>query len=237
MYNVTMRQLVLQAFGVREDQISGAPSWLTSDRYDLNAKMDTAVADDLQKLNADDRNLARQKMMQALLIDRLKLIFHRENKERPIYSLVVARNGPKLQSPDPSREITLPDGSKRPIGVGGRGQLVIMQLKPGEFTMMGYAVPTPTFARLLSNAMDRPVFDKTGLPGRYDITMKWADDENEPSVPATGQPSTATPSKRADFFDGAIFTAIQQQLGLKLEPGKGPVEIIVIDHIERPSGN
>ena len=237
MNNVTIRQLVVQAFGVLEYQISGAPSWLTSERYDLNAKMDTALADELQKLSADDRNAAREKMMQALLADCLKLTFHRETKERPIYSLMVAKNGPKLQNPDPNREITFPDGSKRSISAGGEGRLAIIQLSPGEFTMMGYAVRMPSFASLLTTAMERPVFDKTGLTGRYDITMKWTNDESDSPVPSTGQPSTAPPTRRADFFGGAIFAAIQEQLGLKLEPGKGPVEIIVIDHIERPSGN
>jgi uncharacterized protein (TIGR03435 family) len=237
MNNVTIHQLLLQAFGVLDDQISGAPSWLSSERYDVNAKMDTVLADELQKLNADERNLARAKMMQALLADRLKLTFHRETKERSVYSLVVAKNGPKLQTPDPNREITLPDGSKRLMGVGGGGQLYILQLKPGEFTMMGYAVRMPTFATLLSNAMERPVLDRTELSGRYDITMKWTNDESGSSVPPTGQPSAAPASRHADFFDGAIFSEIQAQLGLKLEPGKGSVEIIVIDHIERPSGN
>jgi uncharacterized protein (TIGR03435 family) len=237
MNNVTIQQLVLQAFGVLEDQVSGAPSWLGTERFDLNAKMDTALADELQKLSAEDRGAAREKMLQALLADRLKLTFHRETKERPIYSLLVAKNGPKLQTPDPNREITFPDGSKRPISNGGEGRLAIMQLKPGEFTMMGYAVRMQSFASLLTTAMERPVLDKTELTGKYDITMKWNNDESDSPAPAAGQPSAAPPSRLADFFDGAIFTAIQAQLGLKLEPGKGPVEIIVIDHIERPSGN
>jgi uncharacterized protein (TIGR03435 family) len=237
MNNVTVQQLVVQAFGVLDDQISGAPGWLSSERYDLNAKMDTAVADELQKLSADDRNAARQKMMQALLVDRLKLSFHRETKERPIYSLMVAKNGPKLQNPDPNREITFPDGSKRSISAGGEGRLAIMQMNPGEFTMMGYAVRMPSLASLLTTAMERPVFDKTGLAGRYDVTMKWSDEESSSPVPAAGPTGAAPASKRVDFFSGGIFSTIQEQLGLKLEPGKGPVEIIVIDHIERPSGN
>jgi uncharacterized protein (TIGR03435 family) len=239
MNNVTIHQMVVMAFGLREDQIIGEPSWLTSERYDLNAKMDTALADELQKLSVDDRNAAREKMLQALLADRLKLTFHRETKERPIYSLVVAKNGPKLQNPqnpDPKHEIALPDGSKRAIGPGAGGQLMIAQSSPGEFTMMGFAIPMTTFVSLLSRQSDRPVFDKTALTGKYDFTMKWAADDTASSVPGTSQPSAA-PSRLADFFGGSMNTAMQEQLGLKLEQGKGTVEIIVIDHIERPSGN
>lgn len=237
MNNVTMQLLLEQALDVREDQLSGAPSWLTSERYDLNAKMDTALADEVQKLSVDERKIARRKMMQALLVDRLKLTFHTETKERPIYSLVVAKNGPKLQNPDPKREIISPDGAKRPAGPGMSGQLFIVQSNPGEFTMMGFAIPVPTLVSLLSDQLDRPVFDKTELAGKYDITMKWGADDAGSSVPGTNQPSATPRSMLRDMFGAALFTALQEQLGLKLEAGKGPVEIIVIDHIERPSGN
>jgi uncharacterized protein (TIGR03435 family) len=238
MANVTIQLLFEQAFDVREDQISGAPSWLASERYDVNAKMDTALADELQKLSLNDRSAARGKMMQALLADRLKLDFHRETKERPIYSLIVAKNGPKLQSPNPYAEITSADGSKRPISPANIGQLLIVQMHPGEFTMMGFAVPVSSLVSLLTGQLDRPVFDRTALLGKYDITMKWAADDADSAVPGTtSQPSAPRPLRIADFFGAGMFTAMQEQLGLKLEPGKGPVEIIVIDHIERPSGN
>jgi uncharacterized protein (TIGR03435 family) len=237
MNNVAIQLLFEQAFNVREDQISGAPSWISSERYDVNAKMDTALADELQKLSVTDRSAARGKMMQALLADRLKLAFHRETKERPIYSLIVAKNGPKLQTPNPNAEITSTDGTKRPIAAGVAGQLYIVQPNPGEFTMMGYSVPVSALVSLLTGQLDRPVFDKTELSGTYDITMKWSADDTGSAVPGTSQPSAARPLRIADFFDAGMFTALQEQLGLKLEPGKGPVEIIVIDRIERPSGN
>ena len=188
MNNVTIQLLFEQAFDVREDQISSAPSWITSERYDVNAKMDTALADELQKISVTDRSAIRGKMMQALLADRLKLTFHRETKERPIYSLIVAKNGAKLQPPNPNAEITSRDGSKRPVPSGLAGQLYIVQQSPGEFTMMGYGVPISALVSLLTGQLDRPVFDKTELTGKYDITMKWAADDTDSAVPGASQP-------------------------------------------------
>jgi uncharacterized protein (TIGR03435 family) len=233
--NVTMEGMIQQAYGVRLDQISGAPSWLNSERYDVDAKMDSSVADALLKLSPDDVTLARQKMLQALLADRLKLTIRRETKEMPIYSLVVAKNGPKLQAP--TGVVTLPDGTKRAIGPNANGALYIMQLNPGEDTLMGFAVPMPAFTRLLTLQVGRPVVDKTGLTGKYDLNMKWEEDENGPLARMANSDAGASAVPATDPVGGSLFTAIQEQLGLKLEPGKGPVEIIVIDHVEKPSGN
>jgi uncharacterized protein (TIGR03435 family) len=225
--SMSIKQIIQRAYGVESYQISGAPDWLNSERYDLDAKFDSSTADELQKLGPEDRILARRYMLQTLLADRLNLTIHRENKELQTYSLVVAKNGPKL------KEVKLddPEPSKSPGSLAaGRAE---MMAGGAVGQMRGFASPLSNLTVMLTNYLHRPVIDKTGLTGVYDFTLRWTPDDNQaqassgssgvPSVDPTGSPS--------------IFTAVQEQLGLKLESAKGPVEIIVIDHVERPSGN
>ena len=109
--NATLQMLVKIAYGIDDNQISGGPNWLSTDHFDINAKMDSATADALHKLTEDEAKPERQHMLQVLLADRFKLTFHRETKELSIYELVVAKNGPKLQEAKPGD--TYPNGIKR----------------------------------------------------------------------------------------------------------------------------
>jgi uncharacterized protein (TIGR03435 family) len=205
--------------GAEDGRLVGAPDWLNSERYDIEAKMDPAVVEALQKLSVDARVAAQRQMLQALLADRLKLVIHRETKEAQVYSLVIAKNGPKLQESKPN------DADPR-LTSQGRG---------GSLSLTGQEVPIVLLVTALTRLLNRPVFDKTGLTGTYDFTLTWTPDDSQaqtpPGVTANGQPPPP------DSNGPTIFTAIQDQLGLKLESGKRPVEIIVIDHVERPSGN
>ncbi|MFZ0821026.1 MAG: TIGR03435 family protein [Candidatus Acidiferrales bacterium] len=237
--NFTLMTLVRAAFGIplgaEDSRISGASKWLDTEKYDVEAKMSTAVVDELKKLSPEESKLAQQHMLQALLADRCKLAFHRESKEFPIYSLVIAKNGPKLQE---SKTVATPPADAPPPadsggrgGRGGRGGPRIMMRGRGG-PLEGQGVGIANLVDLLSMLVGRPVVDKTGLTGKYDFTLQWTpDDSQAPSAfpPGMGQPP--------DPAGPSLFTAIQEQLGLKLESGKGPVEIIVIDHVERPSGN
>jgi uncharacterized protein (TIGR03435 family) len=224
---VPIKQIIQRAYGAESYQISGAPDWVNSERYDIDAKFDTSVADELQKLSPGDRTLARQHMLQTILAERFNLTIHRENKELQTYSLIVAKNGSKLQEvklddADPSKPKGGPASGRADMTVGGTGGQI-----------RGFASPLSNLTGMLTNYLHRPVIDKTGLPGIYDFTLRWTPDENQAQVSssASGLPS-------ADPTGGAsLFTAIQEQLGLKLESAKGLVEIIVIDHVERPSGN
>jgi uncharacterized protein (TIGR03435 family) len=219
--NVWLMTFIRQAFGlvlepeVDDGLISGAPAWVSSERFDITAKMDTSMADALKKLSPDDRKLARQRMMQAILVDRFMMAIHREAREMPVYSLVIAKGGSKLHEAKPAD--TYANGMKlaETGAAAGQGRLL-----SGGGRLTGQAVPTSRLARALSRELGRPVLDRTGLTGIYDMTLLWADDDNPKD------PNLTT-----------LFIAIQEQLGLKLESGKGPVEIIVVDHIERPSGN
>ena len=196
--------LIRVAYGVEDFQISGAPNW-EYEGYDVKAKVDSATANELQKLSEDQRNLQQQRMLQALLADRFKLALHREPKEVPVYALVIAGNGPKLQKSKPADDYA--NGVKGPDGVPFGPHF--MKFGPCERTSQGSSMAN--VVRTLSQRIGRPVLDKTGLTGEYDFALRCSPDE--------------------------FFTALQEQLGLKLESTKGPVEVLVIDHVERPSEN
>ena len=222
---VTLQMLVGNAYGVQNFQISGAPSWLGSDRYDLDAKMDSDTAAALKKLDQEQNRVERQHMLQKLLADRCKLTVQRETKDMPVYALVVAKNGPKLQEAKPGD--TYPNGFKGPDGVGHPGT---MRMGRGQLT--GQAISTDTLVRLLSQQLGRTVIDKTGLTGKYDFTLQW--------TPLPGQGLGLPPEaevQQSDVEGPSIFTALQEELGLRLESATGPVEIIVIDDARRPSAN
>lgn len=210
--NVSLQLLMETAYGVPDFQIAGMPNELTADNYVIDARMDGDVADALKKLS-DDRDHARQRMLQALLADRFKLVMHRETRQLPVYLLVVAKSGPKLHESKAGDEVKGPDGL--PIGEGNMFQ----SMNRASTTIKAQAFTMSALAAALCSPLGRPILDKTGLTGKYDLELQFAREDV--------QVETSAPS---------IFTAIQE-LGLKLEAGKGPVEVIVIDHLERPSGN
>jgi len=221
--NVTLMDLIRQAYGIEvgfegdNGLISGAPSWVNSEKYDIQAKMDSTVADGLQRLSPEQRRLELQRMLQILLVDRLKLTTHRETKQLPVYALVVSKNGPKLKE---SKPVDPALSGAKPNYVYGR---------PGTITISG--APMESLAQRLSLLLNRVVLDRTGLTGKYDVALQFTLDESQSAGRAAfdeRDPNNNGPN---------LFTAIQEQLGLKLEPTKGPVEIIVIDHVERPTGN
>ncbi len=197
----TVQMLIRAAYGYDDALIMGAPGWLNSEHYTLDAKVAGSDVPALAKLNPEQRKL----MLQPLLADRFQLKFHRETKQLATYSLVVAKGGLKL-TPSP------PGDSNGPQ----------MRMKAGHLTCQHFSIPLLT--QWLSLHAGRKVVDNSGLTGTYDFTLQWA-----PDSPASGV-------ETAD--DGpSLFTAIQEQLGLKLEPAKGPVETFVIDDIEKPSEN
>ncbi len=178
------------AYRVKEYQISGAPGWLSAfdSAYDIEGKPAGSVTNGQCRL-----------MVQSLFVDRFKLAAHRDTKERPVYLLVIGKNGTKLRE---GEGVKL-NGAVQ-IGASGKPQWAD-----------GWNMST--LASYLSDFTGRPVVDRTGLPGTYGITLAFSQgDQND-------RPG--------------IFTAVQEQLGLKLEPGRAPVEVFVIDHIERPSAN
>ncbi len=214
--NFTLRMLIREAYGVQDNQISGGPNWLNTEKYDIEAK--NSDAGELGQLSEDQRRLVPGRRLRALLADRFKLTLHRETKELPVYTMVIANGGPKLQ----------------PSKAGGLGNMEI-----GRGQVIGQGAPTGALASYLSRLLGRNVLDKTELKGNYDFTLQW------PTIGKTslfeketvdGQ-SGANSESSPEASDPSIFTAIEEQLGLKLEPQKVPMEILVIDQVEKPSKN
>jgi uncharacterized protein (TIGR03435 family) len=238
--NATLKFLVQFAYRVKESQISGAPGWIDSEHYDIEGKLDDSSADVQRKLSPDESGTQLRLMLQSLLADRFKLTLHHDTKELPIYALVVAKNGPKLQE-SAHESVDTPD-DKVPLGPPGppNGPQPRHSVRMGRGELSIDAENLDMFADVLSRQREvgRLVVNQTGLKGNYDFTLKWTPDASQGqmlSLPGGGPPGDAAPPP--DASGPTIFTALQEQLGLKLESQKGPVDTIVIDHVERPSEN
>jgi uncharacterized protein (TIGR03435 family) len=218
-----LRTLIRNAYKVPDFTISGGPGWINSEPYDIEAKVEGQI-------KGDDAFL----LLQTLLTERFQLKVHHETREGPVYLLTVAKGGPRLSLSncvvvDPTHPPVPLSGDKLPevcgLNKGGGGgpsrMLNMVGLRMDEPNGNGATVPGLTF--YFASILERTVVDKTGLTGRFDIYLEYTPE------------SSATPP--ADDAAPSIFTAVQEQLGLKLESGKGPVDLLVIDHVERPSEN
>ena len=195
----TLWGLMYNAYAVRpNDSIPGLPGWANSEQFDVEAKMDDATLASLKKLPPEQYGEQRQRMLQAILVERFGLKTPQETREQPIYALVIAKGGPKLIA-----------GEKAGGTSWGGGRIET------------HGAPIERLAFTLSDVLGRVVVDKTGLTGKYDVELKWTPDEQQ--VTADAGPT--------------LFTAIQEQLGLKLEPAKGPVDTFVVDQVEKPTEN
>jgi uncharacterized protein (TIGR03435 family) len=225
--NISLKMLIAAAYGIKDYLISGEPSWAGSARYDIDAKVAGPDVDVLKKLSPEQR----RSMLQPLLADRFKLKVHTESKELPVYELVVAKGGSKL------KEATLGDTYANGIkGLDGSpGRAGMMRVSRNQLTAQG--VPIASLVNMLSQQFQRTVIDKTGLTGKYDLELNWTPEDSAiAGSPMTGggQPGGEQPP---DSSGPSIFTALQEQLGLKLQTAKGPVDTLVIDHVEMPSEN
>ncbi|MDE3195104.1 MAG: TIGR03435 family protein [Acidobacteriota bacterium] len=205
--NTSLKDLIVFAYGVHEKQVSGGPSWIESDHYDLTAKPDTEGIPSVDQLRA---------MVQALLAERFGLAFHREKKELSAYAITVAKGGVKLEKSQSNASLP---------GFGGRGpgNVMVRNSTMGEFADF-----------LQSRIVDRPVVDQTELAGRYDFQLKWQPDGTQPALP--GQPPPPPPPADGDQLPD-LFGAFTQQLGLKLDAVKTPVEVMIIDKVAKPGEN
>jgi bla regulator protein BlaR1 len=209
----------------RPDRITGLPAWARNlIHYDIDARVSEA---DLPKWKDPALQPAMLRaMLQAMLADRFKLAIRRENKVIPIYELSVGRKSPKFK---PSEATTLAEMRQKHPNVATlrSGTFVVAGPNPGQQTLFG--VTMRDLGTFLSVLAGRPIQDKTGLTGKYDITY-----QIELSLPPQEGSGTTVPQ---DFFSSQIFSIVQDQLGLKLNAAKGLVESLVIDHVERPSEN
>ncbi len=224
--NVSLKMLIQAAYGIREDLISGAPSWADSARFDIDAKVAGSDVDALKKLTPEQRRL----ILQPLLADRFKLKMHTETKQLPVYELVLAKGGSKLNEATPGD--TYANGIKGPDGVGRGGMM-----KVGRGQLTSQAVPMTSLANMLAQQLHRTVIDKTGLTGKYDVELTWTPDQGADPMFKGPDGSPQRGDAAPDTSGPSIFTALQEQLGLRLQSAKGPVETLVIDHVEMPSEN
>jgi uncharacterized protein (TIGR03435 family) len=215
--NVSLRNLMqYQAYRIPESRILGGPKWIGSERFDVEAKTDSAATDRLRMLDRDQRRIEMQAMFQELLAERFKLAVHWETRELPVYAMMVAKKGPLLH---PTKELDGHSGTSS---------------NDGELTAHGVTLAqmADVLTQELSRELGRVVIDKTGIQGRYDCALKWRPDTGEARI------NDGTDGSVASLDSGpSIFTAIQEQLGLKLESTKGPVQVLVIDRVEMPSEN
>jgi uncharacterized protein (TIGR03435 family) len=222
--NVSLKTLIEAAYAVQSIRISGGPAWLGSDRFDVVAR--GAVTASKQQVWL---------MLRSLLADRFKLALRTELRQLPIYALEVGKSGPHppgkmdrdCESAPTSSPSSGPIALLRPCGEVG------MLWGPQGGYLWGRRVPVSEIANALSGFVDRPVVDRTGLTVALDVELKWTPEGYKPS----GGEGEARPPVAATQPGPSIFTAVEEQLGLRLKPAKGPVEVLVIDHVEKPDEN
>jgi uncharacterized protein (TIGR03435 family) len=209
--NITLKMLIAFAYDISQDQILEGPGWLDSERYDVLAKPDRSS--DAGAIS-DDRSMALiRRRTQALLGDRFKLALRKETRQLPVFALVLGNGGPK--------HLQEAKGGKPDLITNGHH--VSCQRVSMEF-----------FAKVfLTGETGRPVLDRTGIKGDFDFTLDWTPDESPAKRPGDGNEARSAPDPMGPSF----FTALQEQLGLKLEATKGPVEVFVVDHAEKASEN
>jgi uncharacterized protein (TIGR03435 family) len=201
--------LITWAYEMPETRILRAPGWVNNTHFNIDAAADASVDQQLRGFTSEAGRERKEKMVQALLADRFKLALHAETCQLPIYLLVAAKGGVKLGPAQPS-------GSS----VSTSNGRIEVQM----------ANSVAVLADELSKVVGRDVIDETGIAGRYHLKLQWTPDV----LAAPAQNPSASPA--ADSGP-SIFTALEEQLGLKLRPARGPVQVLVIDHIEMPSEN
>jgi uncharacterized protein (TIGR03435 family) len=226
-----LKLLMQRAYAAQSFQIVGGPEWIASERYTIDAKA--------------PGNHSRDQifvMLESLLEERFKLKFHRETRELPVFNLLIAKGGPKLPTPkeggcddsaDPQPEL---GGRMTPVGSGAaplsRCGGITLALQTEGARMYGGKVSMAEFVRMLSVMLGRTVIDRTGFAGTFDMQLDFLPDDSTsplpPPPPQAAVSNTMSPS---------IFSALPEQLGLRLESAKGQVEVLVIDHVDRPSAN
>jgi uncharacterized protein (TIGR03435 family) len=210
--NYTVNGLIAAAYDLNPKMISGGPAWSETDRYDVIA----ATPGELRPVYEE-----QMRMLRNLLNDRFNLKFHRGTRDFAIYQLTIGKGGPKLKPssapPDEPYNVT---STLYPAASGGIDHALLP----------AHNITTRQFASVLQRAiLDRPVVDNTGLTGRYDFDLEWTPDETQ----FGGQ----LPAGPPDSPKAGLFAALEQQLGLRIEPTRGPIETLIVDRLDRPSEN
>jgi uncharacterized protein (TIGR03435 family) len=209
-FNTNVNDLIAFAYGLHAKQIIDGPAWFGVDLFDIEAKPDAEGRPNLKQMGV---------MVQKLLADRFQLKFHHDQRELSVYVIGVANGGPKM-----TKSTAAPND---PQGFGFRA---LGDLNVRNMTMKDFA------SWMQSGVMDRPVVDQTGLTDRYDFQLKWTPDESQ-FAQFRGAGVTVPPPTDDAKAPPSLYTAVGEQLGLKMGPAKAPDDVIVIDHVEKPSAN
>lgn len=211
--NTPFFSLLKSAYGVYMDnQFSGVPNWVKDERYDIEARADADTAERWKTLPRGERSQEERLMMQSILAERCQLKAHEETKELPIYEMVVAKGGLKLKEAPPDE---------------------VFSVRVSRGRMTGHAVKIFTIVGQLQGTDGRTVIDKTGLADtkadtKYDFDLTWTPQDR------TGTDQSATAAADAP---PSLYTALEEQLGLKLVPAKSQLKVVIVDHIEHPTPN
>lgn len=213
--NVSPHSLLQLAYRIQDTQLAGEPEWFKSTTYDIDAKADQSVVDEIHKLNEDQRNLVNQHMLQQFLADYFNVTLHQESRDLPVYELLIAEGGPKLQKVDKHG---------------------FMHMGVGELSSQG--TPLTLLTAQLSQRLGRTVVDKTGLDGDYAFNLHWTPDaEEQVRIRAAGLPPELMKAEQPAQPGPPLTTALEEQMGLKLQPQTERVQVLVIDHAEQPPQN
>jgi uncharacterized protein (TIGR03435 family) len=211
--NVPLRMLITFAYGIQDFQLVSAPRWIDTERFDVRASGE-ADGSGVMPGEVGRTHL----MLQELLVSRFKLATHREQRQMPIYALIVARRDGRLGA-----RLRQSTGDCQTASCGFR-----IGPAPGQMTASGF--PLSSLASTLAPFVSRAVVDQTGLTGHFDFDLTWTPDQPPSQAPKDG--ATGAPP---DPNSPSLFTALQEQLGLKLQGARGPVSVIVVDRVERPT--
>jgi uncharacterized protein (TIGR03435 family) len=233
--NVTLTDVIEEAYGVKRYQIRDGKPWFDSERWEILARVPKGATKDDLKV-----------MLQRLLADRFKLVQHSETKQLPNYRLVVDKGGPKLKSPEPQDKpkpgamvvgedgsIAIPSGALgRPVSVAGKHLMTLMSAS--QVSIIANSQPVSELVKAFTNHAGRPVLDATGLSGLYDFSLHFAATSETQKALFTNAPAGDCLTCSADDEPPPdLLTAVKEQLGLRLDPGIGPLNLLVIERIER----
>ena len=222
--SVPLSMLITYAYRVQSYQVSGGPDWVTADRFDIVAKGDETGDGNAFAAERGDTPSRMQLMVRALLADRFKLVVRSETREMPVYALVTARANGKLGEALHRSAIDCSGpaaGTQSTCGI---------RMGLGKLSLGGASMTQ--VANTLSGLLERPVMDRTNLTGTFDATLTWTPDQ---ATPGMALKAGYAPPGLVDPNGASIFTAVQEQLGLKLDAQKGPVDVLVIDRVEPPA--
>jgi uncharacterized protein (TIGR03435 family) len=224
--NIPLQMVIVQAYEIQPSQLEGGPSWIFSDRFDIQAKAEREL-----------KPPEFRELMRNLLAERFGLVTHTEQKTRPVYALVQTKTGklgPKLRKAETDCAALAAGrgGAPPPPPAPGEPIRCGMRMSPAQLTAGGTSMAA--LASTLSRLLDRMVIDNTGLAGTYDFDLAFAPTQTPqgPPPPGTSAPDPSTIESAPD-----LFTAIREQLGLKLDSQKAPVDVVVIDKVEPPTGD